>query len=186
MNFIPVEFNTKFNYSPYFIASINETSIDHTMVETLKSYYLEVITGSVLGDGMLRVNGSFGEPFFRLRQSTIHAEYLFFMYFILESYTTNFPMVYSSYDVRYNTVSTSLLFNTRTNSIFRPLYNLFYPNGVKRIPVNIKDLLTPIALAMWIQDDGHFDHGAIYLNTQSFHIVDLGRLITALEVNLGL
>jgi len=39
---------------------------------------------------------------------------------------------------------------------------------VKVVPTCIAQLLTPIALAIWIQDDGTFDHGAIYLQTQGF------------------
>jgi hypothetical protein len=31
---------------------------------------------------------------------------------------------------------------------------MFYKNGIKKIPSNIADYLTPLALAVWISDDG--------------------------------
>jgi len=31
---------------------------------------------------------------------------------------------------------------------------MFYINKVKRVPINISDYLTPLALAVWIMDDG--------------------------------
>jgi hypothetical protein len=41
-------------------------------------------------------------------------------------------------------------------------------------------------LAIWIQDDGHFYHNGIYLNTQSYTIEGLGYLILAFEKNWGI
>jgi hypothetical protein len=45
-------------------------------------------------------------------------------------------------------------FNTFTFRSLVWLHKLFYSNGKKIIPVNISDLLTPLALAIWISDDG--------------------------------
>jgi hypothetical protein len=42
------------------------------------------------------------------------------------------------------------------------LHSLFYPNGVKIVPQNIYELLTPVALAHLIMGDGSVkSHGLI-------------------------
>lgn len=70
------------------------------------------------------------------------------------------------------------------------LYTLFYKsNGtdiIKEIPKNIGELLTPIALSIWIQDDGHFYHNGIFLNTNSYTKEGLGYLILAFDGNWGI
>jgi hypothetical protein len=43
-----------------------------------------------------------------------------------------------------------LQFFTRSLPCITELYSLFYVNGVKVIPQNIYELLTPVALAHWI------------------------------------
>jgi len=47
-----------------------------------------------------------------------------------------------------------LTFTTRSLPCFTELHGLFYPNGIKLIPSNILDLLTPVGLAFLAQDDG--------------------------------
>jgi len=72
-----------------------------------------------------------------------------------------------------------------TRTIFSPTLDLpyfrtfFYINGIKDIPINVFELLTPIALAILIIDDGHFDHGGIYLNTQSYSETGVNYLVEA-------
>ena len=56
----------------------------------------------------------------------------------------------------------------------------------KIIPQNIVDLFSPIALAFWIADDGHFYHNGIFLNTQSFGEDGVNLLIEALKLKLNI
>ena len=52
------------------------------------------------------------------------------------------------------TVHTWYQFSTKSLSCWNDLQALWYVNGVKVVPKNIFDLLTPISLAYWICDDG--------------------------------
>jgi hypothetical protein len=53
---------------------------------------------------------------------------------------------------------------------FNYYYDLFYPKGIKTVPQNIADLLTPLGLAYWICDDGKFvASGGLSLCTNSFN-----------------
>lgn len=45
-------------------------------------------------------------------------------------------------------------FHTFTYQSFNDIHNLWYSNHVKQVPTNLKDYLTPLALAIWIMDDG--------------------------------
>ena len=43
---------------------------------------------------------------------------------------------------------------TFTFTSFDWIRDMFYKNGIKIVPLNIGEFLTPLALAIWIQDDG--------------------------------
>ena len=57
---------------------------------------------------------------------------------------------------------------------------------VKILPLNIGELLTPIGLALWIQDDGHKDGNGLVLCTECFTLTEVELLISVLRDNFGL
>ena len=61
---------------------------------------------------------------------------------------------------------------------------MFYQNKTKRVPINIEELLTPLALSIWYMDDGslksHQSKG-IFLNTQSFSPYENDMLCSILQ-----
>ena len=64
------------------------------------------------------------------------------------------------------------------------LYDLFYVNKVKVVPANIADLLTPVALAYWLMDDGSkTNSGGLVLCTQGFTDAEVQLLCDALYTN---
>lgn len=66
---------------------------------------------------------------------------------------------------------------------------MFYPQGRKKVPKNIIELLvSPISLAIWYMDDGCLDfrpkeHYSFILNTDSFTLKDTLFLREALKRN---
>jgi len=135
-------------------------------ITILQANIKDVIVGSVLGDGCL-VDPKVGTVYFRFKQSVVHVAYFFFIYRVFEPWCTKgSPINQSFFDKRYNTTYHSMVLLTR--AIYSEVLNLqyyrdlFYVNSIKVILVNIADHLTPIALAIWIQDDGHYDNGGIY------------------------
>lgn len=152
-----------------------------------------VIVGALLGDGSIVVP-SRGNLYFKFKQSIIHTPYLAFMFFLLAPWLTpGSPSFSRFFDKRYNNYhfNWTLLVATKHNTLLGIdlLSTVFFHfvNGkrVKMIPHNIIDYLTPIMLAIWIQDDGHFDHGGIYLNVQGFTSEDVARLVGALYIKWG-
>jgi hypothetical protein len=61
------------------------------------------------------------------------------------------------------------------------LHPLFYPSGVKIIPKNIYDLLTPVALAHLVMGDGSKERHGLIICTDSYSIEDVVRLIKTSE-----
>jgi len=57
---------------------------------------------------------------------------------------------------------------------------------VKIIPLNIGDLLTPIGLALWIQDDGTRNGNGLVLCTECYTLAEVELLICVLRDNFGL
>ena len=62
------------------------------------------------------------------------------------------------------------------------LYPLFYPRGVKIIPKNIYDLLTPVALAHLVMGDGSKERHGLIICTDSYSMKDVVRLINVLMI----
>lgn len=57
---------------------------------------------------------------------------------------------------------------------------------VKILPLNIGELLTPIGLALWIQDDGYRSGNGLVLCTECFTLAEVELLISVLRDNFGL
>nr|YP_009659055.1 LAGLIDADG endonuclease [Spizellomyces sp. 'palustris']QCQ69053.1 LAGLIDADG endonuclease [Spizellomyces sp. 'palustris'] len=72
---------------------------------------------------------------------------------------------------------------------FNEFHSLFYRwNGskyVRSVPANIIELLTPLAIAIWIMDDGEFYSG-LRFNTYRFYDQDIALLMEALSTKFGL
>ena len=72
-------------------------------------------------------------------------------------------------------------FHTYTYSSLNALHEAWYENGIKRVPNNIADFLTPLTLAIWIIDDGARVGKGLKLCTNSFTFEDTTRLTIVLH-----
>lgn len=98
-------------------------------------------------------------------------------------YCTGPSTVRNRIDPRSGSRSLSNQFSTRAIPFLTSFYELIYLNKVKWVPATIINLLTPIAVAHWIMDDGHYAQGGLILNTQGFSISCVEQLIFALNQN---
>ncbi len=70
---------------------------------------------------------------------------------------------------------------------FNFIHSLFYFNGVKIIPTNLMEYLTPIAIAFWIMDDGgRYNEGTTLLSTHSFARADLELAVHVFKVKYNI
>src|SRR5690606_8979766 len=174
------------------IGSPNELEL----IERLKGRLREVYIGVMLGDGTSNIFSSkTGICNFRVKQSIIHAEYFFYLFTLFINFCNTGPRLEKYFDKRYQKTYYSLIFQTLSYECFRELYDVFYNSSpvynkrtgithyrkVKIIPLSIRELLTDVALAFWIMDDGHYYNGGVFINTQSFTIAEVEILIEALN-----
>lgn len=149
----------------------------------------ETLTGLFLGDLSAQKRSQTENITLRFRQGTVHEAYLLHLYELFKAFCSASPKVENSKpDKRTGKVYSAIFFNTYALPCFAELYNLFYVNGKKLIPSNIGDLLTPLGLAFWIGDDGHFDDRdrVVYLSTNSFSLVEVQLLVSVLTDKFGL
>jgi LAGLIDADG DNA endonuclease family len=72
-------------------------------------------------------------------QGIVHKDYLMHLYELFKSYCSMVPKTISQ-----ASNSRNIFFNTCSLTCFNELYDLFYPGGIKIVPQNIGELLTPL------------------------------------------
>jgi hypothetical protein len=153
-------FTSKFINSSVSSSSVSKNTLTHQYFHThcrainrIGPHNIDVISvmvGLTLGDGYL--NNRTGEGVrIAIKQSIVHKEYLFSLYefFYLRGYCTSLePRLYTRKISSREKLYYGYEFNTFTFRSLVWLHKLFYLNGKKRIPANIGNLLTPLALAI--------------------------------------
>lgn len=67
-------------------------------------------------------------------------------------------------------------FHTYSYTSLNVIYDNWYNNGIKQVPINIEIYLSPLALALWIINDGIRKNNGLKLNTKIFTFKDCTRL----------
>jgi len=150
---------------------------------------LSVIIGSLLGDAYGNKRSGEGVRIC-YRQSIRHKEYLFWLYtfFYNRGYTSNLqPRQYTrTIKNKEGKIYYGYEFNTFTFRSFSWIHSMFYNNGRKVIPKNIYEYLTPLALAVWIMDDGGWTNYGIRIATNSFKLKEIELLQDILKSKYNL
>jgi hypothetical protein len=139
-----------------------------------------IIFGLLLSDASLEITTTSINARFSLEMSIHQSAYLVDVFFALSHYCKSYPTL-CKHVVR-GEVHYSLRFRTRSLPIFTVLHCMFYVNGLKIVPLEIFEFLTPVALAHWIAGDGIVRHKGLGLCTHSFTIPDTVRLINVLII----
>lgn len=149
---------------------------------------LSVIFGSLLGDAHAEKRKDNGGTRISFYQESTHLSYLLWLhnYLSFRGYcNSNIPTITTRLG-RNGVVRKVLRFHTWTYTSFNWIHDLFYKNKIKIVPYNIADYLTPLALAIWIMDDGTKVSKGLKLCTNSFTYSDCLLLIEALNNNFAL
>ena len=148
----------------------------------------DLIIGSLLGDGNLRLMGRSKEASYVVDHSGKQKDYVFWKYDLISDWVNNKPRIlYRVYHKDVKRLLISVRFQTFNHPEFTYWYKIFYQHDRKIIPSNIKDILiSPLSLAIWFMDDGNKNHKAVFFNTQQFEKYEQERLIKCLRINFGL
>jgi len=139
-----------------------------------------ITIGLILGDLCVsrRYNNSIAV--LKFGQGISYVEYLLHLYELFDLYVGSLPKVYKIN--KNNKVYYQVNFQTLSFIFFDELRNLFYnEKGVKIIPLNIGDLLTPIGLGYWYMDDGNKLNSTFELHTENYTLKEVKLLINVLK-----
>ena len=150
----------------------------------LPPYQKSVLVGILLSDGYLTSAKSHENPHLAFKQSLKNSSYVWFVFSILSHYCNLYPSVVKS--VRKDKIDYALFFRTRGLPCFSELRSLFYIDKVKRVPSDIYNLLTPVALAHLIMGDGSAKEHGLIICTDSYELVDVVRLMNVLMIRYNI
>lgn len=151
------------------------------------NYLDQTMVGLMLGDGTLVKKYAGGSTYFKFAQGLINSGYLNHVFQLFkEAGYVNMPAPSEGKSTIKGKTYTWYAFSTRSIKEWNSLHALWYVDGVKVIPSNIHELLTPVSLAYWHMDDGGWNKPGINLNTNSFTKQEVERLADTLRVKFGL
>lgn len=152
----------------------------------LPSYERSVIIGLILSDGWLRFVGARSKNAqLGFLQSGANGKYFWFVFWSISHYCSANPKL--RVRSRFGKENISWELYTRVMPCLTELHSLFYSKeGVKVIPENIYELLTPVALAHIIMGDGQGSRHGLLLCTDSFTIPEVIKIMNVLIIRYQL
>ncbi|KKR80175.1 MAG: LAGLIDADG homing endonuclease [Candidatus Daviesbacteria bacterium GW2011_GWA1_41_61] len=144
---------------------------------------VEILIGCLLGDAYLTKLGKI-----QIEQSDKQEEYIKWKHQELASISYSGLKEVVRFDKQDKRVTKSFRFWTR--QFFKSWRDIFYRGGCKVFPKELKELITPLAIAVWYMDDGSYDMKSNYMfSTESFDLqsrIDLLRKLEFWEVEATL
>lgn len=107
----------------------------------------QILIGTILGDAYIRRFSNKSNTRIVFRQGLKNAEYLNHLYLLFQNYVLALPIKSMIVDKKTKLPRYNLSFATMSLPCFNEFFELFYLNGVKIVPKNIYNFLTPISLA---------------------------------------
>ncbi len=152
----------------------------------LTSQQKSLVIGSMLGDGTMRMGKGAVNANFKIDHGLKQRDYVLWKYEILKDFVPTEPKLSyrtSSDGIRYEK---SWWFRTIRHPIFTEIYHDFYRTtsykcGTKIVPRSIIDLLDPLAIAVWIMDDGSYNKSKLDISTYSFTLKEIEFLQTCMQ-----
>ena len=147
----------------------------------LNSKQRELIIGSLLGDGTMRLGKNAQNVNFKVEHGLMQKEYVMWKYQILKPFVFTEPKISHRFDENGEKYEKSWWFRTIRHPLFTEIYREFYKgdgyrNGKKIIPEILRNEFTPLVLAVWIMDDGSFSRNKIDISTYCFSLQEINNL----------
>lgn len=143
---------------------------------------LSILIGSLLGDGYAEKHGNGTR--FCFQQEHNHSAYLLWFHNYLSElgYCSSITPKITTRIGSQGKIRYLSRFKTYTFSSFNWIHDSFYKEGVKILPESlISDYLSPLALAVWIQDDGSKSSSGLKIATNNFTFDEVNILARVLR-----
>ncbi len=141
---------------------------------SLNSLQCSVLVGAILGDGaLIPASSGHAEARLQIEHQAAHREYVFWTYEIFREWVLTPPVK--------RLLTNSWRFRTISHAELGEYRAIFYQGNQKVVPVNIEEMLDPIALAVWLMDDGGLDtsRASYTISVHCFAEQDVERLRAA-------
>lgn len=149
---------------------------------------LDILFGSLLGDCHAEFRNKGNGTRFCFYQESSHVAYLIWLHNLLAELgycNTTLPETKTRLGKK-GIVRKIIRFKTWTYSSLNWVHELWYVNNIKVVPYNIGDYLSPLALAIWIMDDGSKVGSGLKFCTNSFTYLECLLLVKVLFNNFNL
>ena len=144
-------------------------------VGSLTKLERQIIVGSLLGDGYMRIIPARSDAFLEINHSIKAKEYVDYKFDSLKRLCKSAPKERVTNEGRI-----AYRFFTRQYKVLTDLHNQFYRYGKKKIPIDL--VIDPVLLSVLYMDDGSRSRDRdVYLNTQQFSIADQKKLLYCLR-----
>ena len=178
-----------FGYNLSSTVGVKQISKQERNMVKLPNFELSVMIGLLLSDGGFAISKRSENYYFQFKQSFDKSKYLWFVFSLLSHYCGSLP--YSSIGERNAKKTYALAFYTRAYPFITELHNKFFygclaVKGLKAIPLDIYELLSPPALAHLIMGDGSRKDYGLEICTDCYSISDVVRLCNVLVIRYQL
>nr|YP_010044420.1 LAGLIDADG endonuclease [Trametes coccinea]QPF23661.1 LAGLIDADG endonuclease [Trametes coccinea] len=149
----------------------------------------EIIIGLMLGDLFAEKRNPNSNTRLQFKQSIKNKVYIEHLYSIFKDYCNSEPKITTSIDKRpgKKDLNISIKFWTQSLPCFNQFRELFYDElGIKYIPSNLDEIITPRSLAYWAMDDGYKSGKGFYFCTESYTLEDNIKLSQILKNRFNL
>lgn len=147
-----------------------------------------IIFGSLLGDAHAEKRQQGNGTRVTFYQEHSHVEYMFYLHNLLSNLgycKPKQPTVGTRLGIK-GKVRKTVRFATWAYTSFNWIHDLWYKDGIKIVPECISYYLTPLALAIWIMDDGAKVGKGLKFSTNSYSYTDCLTLVSALNANFSI
>lgn len=132
---------------------------------------IEIIYGSLLGDSHAEKRKGGKGTRISFYQESSHNDYLLYLHSLIANLgftNTKIPKITTRLGNK-GKIKKIIRFHTWTYNQFNIIHDLWYNNDNKKIlPNNLKDYFTPLALAIWIMNDGGKINNSLKIATNNF------------------
>ena len=175
------------------LAKLTKYIRDITYIPT---FHLSILIGLLLSDAGLSKQKNSKNARLGFKQSMIHFPFLWLTFMLLSHFCSSIP--YHDNAKLKGKFYYGIRMDTRAYSCLTDLYELFYipitqPDGKisykKIVPLDIYNLLTPMALAYWIMGDGSVMPQKVYIYAQIVVLrqnYDIVRLMNVLLIRYNI
>lgn len=145
-----------------------------------------ILMGSLLGDAFAEQHGNGTRICFQ--QEHLNSQYLLWFHNYLSKFgycSLNTPQITTRLGTGGKLRYVSR-FKTYTFTSFNWIHTAFYNKGKKQLPYNIEEYLSPLALSVWIMDDGGKVSSGLKIATNNFSFNEVENLANILKQKYNL